>query len=357
MHILIKSYRNLLGYVKGCLRRGVFYVVEKHDWSIKHDGDAIIGHLKQLRPDLFCKITTSGSELYKQIVHFGSIWSFVNNIKKTHKSNRLIVTVFHGHPDLSQEMEQAFNTLWDYLPTLDGIVVANQIMQNRLLEWGVPKNKLHVIPLGVDLKLFRPPNQSERLKHRHRLGIPDDVICIGSFQKDGIGWEEGLKPKLMKGPDIFLEVVKQLSQKYPIFVLLTGPARGYVKEGLKTNNIPYRHDYVDFETLPSYYHCLDLYIVTSREEGGPKAILESMATGVPLISTRVGMAPDIIKQGVNGIMIEIDDINGLVQAAQRLIEDPDLRNRIATNALQTVKNYDWTNIVRLYYEKIYAPLL
>jgi len=184
------------------------------------------------------------------------------------------------------------------------------------------------------------------------------VICIGSFQKDGVGWGEGLEPKLIKGPDIFLETVRRLSMSYPIFVLLTGPARGYIKRGLEASGIPYRHDYIrDFNELPSYYHCLDLYLVTSREEGGPKALPECMATGVPLISTRVGMAPDIIKHGVNGLLANSEDADGLAEAASRLIEDVDLRCRIVENALKTVQEYDWSLVSQRYYKNVYAPIL
>jgi glycosyltransferase involved in cell wall biosynthesis len=223
---------------------------------------------------------------------------------------------------------------------------------------GVPEEKLHVIPLGVNLNQFRPPSPEERFRQRQRLGIPEKAVCIGSFQKDGVGWGEGFEPKLMKGPDIFLEVVRRLFRRYPIFVLLTGPARGYVKRGLETAGIPFRHDYVkDYGALPAYYYCLDLYLVTSREEGGPKALPECMATGVPIISTRVGMAPDMIEQGVNGMLVEVEDIEGITEAAARLIEDVDLQCRFRKNALQTVQSYDWSIIARTYHDKIYNPLL
>ena len=110
-------------------------------------------------------------------------------------------------------------------------------------------------------------------------------MVIGSFQKDGKGWGEGNEPKLIKGPD----------------VLLTGPARGYVKTGLESLKIPCKHLYLqDYREIGKYYQALDAYLVTSREEGGPKGVLESMASGIPLISTRVGQAQDLVKQGING---------------------------------------------------------
>ena len=55
-------------------------------------------------------------------------------------------------------------------------------------------------------------------KIKHNLGIPEDYLVIGSFQKDGEGWGEGLKPKLIKGPDIFIETIKLIKQKRSKFL-------------------------------------------------------------------------------------------------------------------------------------------
>ena len=106
---------------------------------------------------------------------------------------------------------------------------------------------------------------------RNKLKIPKDALVIGSFQKDGIGWGDGMKPKFIKGPDIFVETLRILSKKgLPIYALITGPARGYVIELLKQNNIPYHHSYVSrAEDLVPFYQALDIYLITSREEGGP----------------------------------------------------------------------------------------
>ncbi len=354
----INPFRTIIGRIKGAAQRRLYYIIEPSDWSIRRDGEAIVGYIRDSQPQVKAAITTNSRWLYNQVLHFGSLWAFQGNSKQTHCSNRMVTTIFHGHEGLGLGMKQAINNLLSSIPQLDSIVTACTIMRERLLTWGVPDSKLHVIPIGADLTIFRPPSVEEYRLQRQRFGIPAHSICIGSFQKDGEGWEEGIKPKLIKGPDIFLEVVRQLSRNYPVFVLLTGPARGYVKQRLEAARIPYRHDYIsDFSMLPSYYHALDLYLVASREEGGPKALPESMATGVPLVSTRVGMAPDMIKDGDNGFLVECDDVDGLVKASSRLIEDPGLKQTLTKNALQTVQAYDWAVIAQSYYEKVYAPLL
>ena len=79
-------------------------------------------------------------------------------------------------------------------------------------------------------------------------------------------------------------------------VFLTGPARGYVKKKLKESNINFSHYfYKNYEKVIKLYSLVDVYLVSSRVEGGPRAILESMASGTIIFSTRVGQSEEIIK--------------------------------------------------------------
>jgi glycosyltransferase involved in cell wall biosynthesis len=111
--------------------------------------------------------------------------------------------------------------------------------------------------------------------------------------------------------------MKLLKRDVPdLFVLLSGPARGFVKKGLDELQIPYRHIYLQsYPGIAKLFQALDLYVVASRQEGGPKAILESMASGVPLVTTRVGQAMDLVKHGENAFMTAVDDVEALASYA------------------------------------------
>ena len=98
-----------------------------------------------------------------------------------------------------------------------------------------------------------------------------------------------------------------------LYVLLTGPARGYVRSGLDRLGIPYRHLLLpDVDAVRPGYPAIDVCLVASRDEGGPRAVLESMASRVPLVTTRVGQAADLVRHGENGWMVEPEDVDGLV---------------------------------------------
>lgn len=336
--------------------RRIVHIVEGAEWVIKRIGGYIARGACVAGMDFILDVS---SRFYvNSLIHFGSLHVFSGNIDNfTHPSNKLIVTIFHGNWGISPEMDKSLNKLITSSGRISRIVVPNVIMKRRLISWGIPEEKIAFIPIGVELKCFMPFSSEKKKTLRSRFGIPADAICIGSFQKDGVGWGEGLEPKLIKGPDIFIKAVRLLSEKMKIYCLLTGPARGYIKKNLNLSGIPYTYLYAEnYSEMADFYNCLDLYLVTSREEGGPEAIMESMATGVPLVSTCVGMAPDLIRNKENGLLVGVDDAESIAEGAKAIMCNADLRSTLIQNGLETVKNYDW-DIIADKYALVYQEVL
>ena len=341
-------------------RSKLYYIVENADWSIKWDGIYITKCIQDIYGIKAC-IDNKYNNIKKSIIHFGSRNLFLPEAwKEVHKSNRIVFTWFHGtEHDPNVQNQLMIRSLPEASAKADIVHTSCTISRDRLVKWGVPEEKVVLIPLGVDNNIFRPvANEYEKKSVRRKLGIPESSICIGSFQKDGNGWGNGDDPKLIKGPDILCEVISELTNDIPIHVLLTGPARGYVKNSLSKYKIPFTHSYLtNYQDIVKYYQAIDMYFVTSREEGGPKAILESMACGIPIISTNVGMANDIIVNGINGFRVDVEDAAQIKEFAKLLIEDRSLRQRCVNGGLETAPKYDWSIISQKYYEEIYSKLL
>ncbi len=326
-------------------------MIEGANWVIDHVGHSITTNLR----DISSTVTITFRGVRNSIVHFGSINTFMagGKLRLPHKSNRIIVTWFHISPG-----DRRVELISEAVKYVEMWHTSCNITRDRLIEFGVPKEKITVIPLGVNLNIFSVPTPQQKENIRSKLGIPKEKIVIGSFQKDGDGWGEGLKPKLIKGPDIFCNVVEELSRRYDLFVILTGPARGYVKRRLESSGIPYSHHFLnDPDEVAFYYKALDLYIATGRCEGGPKSLVESLASGVPLVSTRAGMAPDIIEDGKNGFLCEIEDVGGIVEKSIRAIEHTPSTKEMIQNGLRAVQQFSWQNIARKYQEQLYRALL
>jgi len=229
--------------------------------------------------------------------------------------HRIAQAYFHGRPGTPDipEFDQCYQKLCQHHDRIHRIQVSHSEMRDIVLSSGIAPEKVFLIPIGINLSYFRMQTPESRKKTRLKYGIPESAVVIGSFQKDGVGWDEGLEPKLIKGPDVFLKTIEILRPRIPeLFVLLSGPARGYVKCGLERLGVPYRHYFLKhYPEVGELFQALDAYIVSSRQEGGPKAILESMASGVPLVTTRVGQAMDLVVHHQNGWMVDVEDAEGL----------------------------------------------
>jgi glycosyltransferase involved in cell wall biosynthesis len=242
------------------------------------------------------------------------------------RGNRLGFAYFHGRPGTPgfPEFDVCYRRLTERRGEIDGIQVTNRAMESLVLETGIAAEKVHRIPIGVDPLAFPLRTREVRASARRDFGLPESAFVVGSFQKDGVGWGAGLEPKLIKGPDVLVAAAVRLREHVPdLWFLLTGPSRGYVKAGLERAGIPYRHHSLpSLESVARAYEAIDLCIVASRDEGGPRAVLESMAIGVPLVTTRVGQAADLVRHEENGWLVEVEDVEAIVGWGRHVAEAP-----------------------------------
>jgi glycosyltransferase involved in cell wall biosynthesis len=164
-------------------------------------------------------------------------------------------------------------------------------------------------PYCVDPKTFfpLPPNDADLLALRRQLGLPEDAYVIGNFHLDTAFTIGPDRPKWQKGPDIFAEIVRRVREVEPrACVLLAGPRRHWLRQRLKSLNVPvffagrevagddFASNILDRATLNRLYNLLDLYVICSRWEGGPHSLLEACFSKTKVLSTRVGIAEDVL---------------------------------------------------------------
>jgi glycosyltransferase involved in cell wall biosynthesis len=338
-------------------RPPVGLVIERADWAIRWWGAFIAEEANKISPDI-AWITTDPAKLTSGIVEFGSQYQWLAWRKVLSPRCRMVTTFFHGKREDGKDVSDHIDQFLESVPQIDRIVASAGIVRDRLLSWGVPAEKISLIPIGCETGRFLPATDEQRQAARARFGVRDGEIVIGSFQKDGVGWGDGMEPKLIKGPDVFLSAIAELKKSIPVFVLLSGPARGYVKAGLERLGVRYAHHYAaDRDELAKLYHALDLYLVTSREEGGPMALMESMSSGVPVVSTRVGMASDLIEQGLSGALVDSDDVPDIVRRARQILSLPDGAASMKFAARKSVMVADWSVVARRHVDEVWKPLL
>jgi len=249
----------------------------------------------------------------------------------TGSSHRLGMAYFHGRPGTPgfPEFDRALESLARDPDRFDRIQVTHRELELLVVAAGVDVGRVHRIPIGIELERFPLVDPERRAGARAAFGLDPDAFVVGSFQKDGVGMGDGNEPKAIKGPDVLVEALALAHGELDrLVVLLTGPARGYVRTELERRGVPYVHRLLpDRDGLAGAYHALDAYVVPSRQEAGPKGVLESMATGVPLVTTRAGQAPDLVVEGTNGNLVDVDDPVGLAAGLLQVERDPELADR------------------------------
>lgn len=204
-----------------------------------------------------------------------------------------------------------------------------------------------LIPYLVDTDIFKPlpANYHEILSIKEQLEIPSDKFLIGNFQRDTEG-SDLMSPKLVKGPDIFLEIVTELKRRELNFqVILAGPRRHWLRKNLRDRGVPFTFigkpvegDDIHINSLPRtslnlLYNIIDLYVVASRSEGGPHSILEACASKTLVISSDVGLARDNLSENA---IFEAPDI--AVELIASEIKSGALNGTIETNYDKVISN-------------------
>ena len=234
------------------------------------------------------KITTKNpyfSEIIWDIAPWASKPTFIKKFKK----KKIIQSIYHIE-NTSSEGREVKNII-ENDKFIDGYHVISKKTKEVLQNF--TKKTIFYLPLWVNQDIWY--NKSNKNELRTNFGFTGSDYLVGSFQRDTEG-SDLRSPKLVKGPDIFIEIVKNLYKKNSkLKVVLTGKRRDYVISELKKNNIPYKYfEMTNFSMMNDLYNILDLYLITSRLEGGPQALVECGQTRTPVISTDVGIAREIL---------------------------------------------------------------
>lgn len=198
------------------------------------------------------------------------------------------------------------------------------------------QSNMFFLPYWIDEKQFFEIEQKDKI--RKKFDLPSDKILIGSFQRDTE--VDLVTPKYEKGPDLFCEVLSYLDpSKYA--VVLTGPRRNYIQNRLSEMNVStYTFGYVPSHQMNEFYNAIDLYLVSSRVEGGPQALIEAPLAGTAVFSTDVGIARDICP----------DETSNDCKILANKIEHSDLSDIIPKQRNKCLEQYSVEEVVIKYEE-------
>jgi glycosyltransferase involved in cell wall biosynthesis len=284
-------------------------------------------------------------------------WAALQEIPQDLLSKTKVISNLSGEWQRYEEVAPA--TFLDVARKIDLWVVRSTAAQKDLAARG---RRTFLIPYTVNTEWFRPLPDLDKARLRRKYAIPGDSYLIGNFMRDSL---DGAlrKPKHVKGPDIFAEIVEALHKRgRRVHVLLAGPRRHWLRDRLKASGVPcsfagwrvpfedMRINKVSRPRLNVLYNLLDLSLVTSRSEAGPHAILEAGASLCPQLSSRVGIAPDLLSEACL-----YDSVEGAVSLIEKDIETGFLRDEAQKNYRRVLSGYT-AGVVSPLYRELYSSL-
>lgn len=230
------------------------------------------------------------------------------------------------------------------LKRFHGLAAVSDSVAQRLLDSGVSAKKIRTIANGIDVQTF------------------ERAHALPAFNFDGskvIGMVARLD--LQKGFEHLLRAARDLCVAFPalkVVIVGDGPDRKAIEDmiqrfGLQSNVIlAGQHS-----DMPGIYAAMDVFVLPSLNEGLPMTILEAMAASKPVIATRVGAIPSVIKDGETGLLVDPGDTYGLRNAVARLLSAPDLCHRIGAAGHAWVSRHYTSEIMALKYRQMYDEVL
>lgn len=257
-----------------------------------------------------------------------------------------VLTTIHSDPDLDYMGRPVADRIFgrinrQSLRKIDWQVCVSDELQRKMEEKGIPADHLFQICNGIDCENFSPAVTREQWYRERGLQIPADAVVFGTAAR--------LSP--VKDITTLISAFSRVVKRCPNARLLIA---GEGSEAARLRNKAERlcpKDSVVFtgwlEDMPSFYQAIDVNVLSSLSEGFPYAIPEGSLMRCATIATRVGSIPNVISDGETGFLIEPGDVSTLAERMGRLIEQPELRQRLGEALFRRIeRDYSLETMVR-----------
>jgi len=228
------------------------------------------------------------------------------------------------------------------------VFVSENVRREQIGRGHVRATQTRVFPTGVDLQRYE--SLPDRTGLRAEFGsTPDAVVlvCVGRLE-------------LEKGQDVLLHATARLAEQHVAFQLWLvgdGPQREALEKQVKAAGLADRVTFFGYRAdIPRLLGAADVFVLPSRYEVAPIALLEALAAGLPVVASRCGEIPSWIEQGCEGLLVEPEDAAALTAALAEVILQPARRAQLAQAARARRSRFSDQSMTAAYYE-LYRRLL
>ena len=245
---------------------------------------------------------------------------------------RCVHTVHNvAHEEAEGRLQKLINTVYFRLGWSVPVALSPKVRDTIVSFYGLKQEKVPMIYNGVDLGKCCPKTQ-------YGLEKPANLLHIGRFneQKNHKGLLEAFAQVLKTHPDCRLNLIGDGE--------LLEEVKGYVQ----TLGIQEKVEFLGNQSnIYPFLQQSDIFLLPSKFEGMPMTIIEAMGTGLPIVASAVGGVPDMLEDGVSGILVSCDP-EQTAQAVLALLDKEDLREKLGTNALAESKKFSAEQMARCY---------
>ncbi len=212
-----------------------------------------------------------------------------------------------------------------------------------------PAEKITAVHNSVDFSAVHCPENRNKIKLE--LGLSENDIIIGTAGR--------LVP--IKAYDIFIEMAVNIrkTQKNAKFLLVgDGPLRNDLEKKTEELNISDSVKLLGFrDDIADIMNCMDIFVVSSHHEGIPMVVLEAMAMGKPVVSTKVGGLVEIIEHNKSGLLVDAVNANALADACLAILNDSNLKVSLSSGARNRIEEEFSSDIQKKRILEVYSEVL
>lgn len=233
---------------------------------------------------------------------------------------------------------------------LDRIICISQNIANVLRKDGVDESKLTIIHSGIDLQRLQCKGEKDFKTLKKTLHIPENYFVVGTVAAL-VGHKD--YPTL-------LQAAARVCQKFNQVVFCAvgeGEDRAPLERLQQKLGLKHCFKFLGFQhDLGPFYQMFDVFVLASHKEGLGTSVLDAQSCGLPIIATRAGGIPEMIRHLQNGYLVPPKDPEALADGILELIHKPQLRAKLAANALESVARFSIENTVQQHID-LYRSLL
>jgi glycosyltransferase involved in cell wall biosynthesis len=230
------------------------------------------------------------------------------------------------------------------LKRFNGLAAVSDSVTRRLVDSGVSAGKIKTIANGIDVQAF------EQAQPLPALVFSGNKVVGMVARLD-----------LQKGFEYLLRAVRELCGTFndlKVVIVGEGPDRTAIENMIQQYGLQSKVILAGQQSdMPGVYAAIDIFVLPSLNEGLPLTVLEAMAASKPVIATRVGAIPSVMKHGENGLLVDPKDADGLRNAIASLLTDSDLCGRMGGAGHDWVSRNYTSEVMALKYRQMYEEVL